>query len=185
MIRGLLAFLLVALAVCLGPLSLPSAADAQQPAPPRRIGALLLVFSPEGKEAQALRQGLRDAGYVEGRDVVIEWRSSTSGDYARVPELIADLVRSKVEVIVVDNAVVLRRQAQSRFGSGSFQSPRFVALACHFGVHWLASLCASAILSGVICSATSSRSFTAMARYSVSDAGMRAAARLAHLYAWT
>jgi putative ABC transport system substrate-binding protein len=61
-------------------------------------------FSPEGKEAQAFRQGLRDAGYAEGRDVVIEWRSA-SGDYARVPELVADLLQRKVDVIVVTSTV--------------------------------------------------------------------------------
>ena len=53
---------------------------------------------------QAFRQGLRDAGYAEGRDVVIEWRSA-GGDYARVPELAADLVQRKVEVIVVTTTV--------------------------------------------------------------------------------
>jgi putative ABC transport system substrate-binding protein len=45
-----------------------------------------------------------DAGYVEGRDVVIEWRSAM-GDYARIPELAADLVQRKVDVIVVDSTV--------------------------------------------------------------------------------
>ena len=61
-------------------------------------------FSPESKEAQAFRQGLRDAGYAEGRDVVIEWRSA-NGDYDRVPELVADLVQRKVDVIVVDSTL--------------------------------------------------------------------------------
>ncbi len=61
-------------------------------------------FSPESKEAQAFREGLRNAGYAEGRDVVIEWRSA-NGDYARVPELVADLVQRKVEVIVVTGMV--------------------------------------------------------------------------------
>jgi putative ABC transport system substrate-binding protein len=82
----------------------PQSADAQQPASPRRIGVLLGGLSPESKEAQAFRQGLLDAGYVEGRDVVIEWRSA-NGDYARLPELAADLVQSKVEVIVVTNTL--------------------------------------------------------------------------------
>ena len=95
---------LVVLAACPRPFDLVAPASAQQPAATRRVGVLLLVFSPEGKEAQAFRDGLRDAGYAEGRDVVIEWRS-TSGDYSQVPELIADLVRSKVEVIVVDSTV--------------------------------------------------------------------------------
>jgi putative tryptophan/tyrosine transport system substrate-binding protein len=91
---------LLVLAVCFGPFALAGAADAQQPAMPRRIGVLLGMFSPEGKEAQAFRQGLRDAGHAEGRDVVIEWRSA-NGDYALLPALASDLVQRKVDVIVV------------------------------------------------------------------------------------
>jgi putative tryptophan/tyrosine transport system substrate-binding protein len=80
----------------------PRSVYAQQPASPRRIGVLLVEFSLESKEAQAFRQGLRDAGYAEGRDVVIEWRSA-KGDYSRIPVLAADLVQRKVDVIVVDS----------------------------------------------------------------------------------
>ena len=76
-------------------------AYAQQPAEPRRIGVLLVISSPGGKEVKALRQGLRDAGYAEGRDVLIEWRSA-DGDYDRIPELLAELIQSKVEVILVE-----------------------------------------------------------------------------------
>jgi hypothetical protein len=54
---------------------LGSGARAQQPVSPRRIGILLVGLSPESKAAQHFRRGLRDAGYFEGRDVVIEWRS--------------------------------------------------------------------------------------------------------------
>ena len=75
-------------------------ADAQQPAAPRRIGVLTVV-PPDDKDVQGLRQGLRDAGYAEGRNVVIEWRSA-NGDYSRVAELAADLVQRKVDVIVVE-----------------------------------------------------------------------------------
>ena len=60
------------------------ATPAQQPQSPRRIGVLLVHFSPQSREVQALREGLRDAGYIEGRDVALEWRSA-EGDYARVP----------------------------------------------------------------------------------------------------
>ena len=105
--RRAFAYALVALAACLGPFGLPGPADAQQPASPRRIGVLLVGFSPESKEAQAFRQGLRDAGYAEGRDVVIEWRSA-NGDYDRIPELAADLVQRKVDVIVVESTVAAR-----------------------------------------------------------------------------
>jgi len=82
-------------------LAAPRAAEAQQLAPRWRIGVLLVLLSPTGKEAQAFRQGMRDAGYVEGRDVVVEWRSA-EGDYARLPQLAADLVERKVDVIVAD-----------------------------------------------------------------------------------
>ena len=92
----------------------PQSAYAQQPASPRRIGVLLVGFSPESKEAQAFRQGLRDAGYAEGRDVVIEWRSA-KGDYDRVHQLVADLVQRKVDVIVADstNAAGAAKRATS------------------------------------------------------------------------
>jgi putative ABC transport system substrate-binding protein len=59
------------------------------------------VVPPDDKDVQGLRQGLRDAGYTEGRDLVIEWRSA-NGDFARIPELAADLVQRKVDVIVVE-----------------------------------------------------------------------------------
>jgi hypothetical protein len=89
-------FLLTALAV-----ALPAPLVAQPLASRWRIGVLLVLLSPSGKEAQAFRQGLRDAGYVEGRDVVIEWRSA-DGDYGRLSQLAADLVERKVDVIVAD-----------------------------------------------------------------------------------
>jgi putative ABC transport system substrate-binding protein len=92
---------LAALVGSLGLYCLPVKAYPQQTASPRRIGILLVAFTLESKEAQAFRQGLRDAGYAEGRDVVIEWRSA-NGDYDRVPGLAADLVQRKVDVIVVE-----------------------------------------------------------------------------------
>jgi putative ABC transport system substrate-binding protein len=82
-------------------------AEAQSPTSPRRIGVLLVLLSPGGKEASAFRQGLREAGYAEGRDVVIEWRSA-DGDYARVPQLAADLVERKVDVIVGDTTPAIK-----------------------------------------------------------------------------
>lgn len=86
---------------------LPSQGNAQQKAAPRHIGLLLAAWAPDGKEAQAFREGLAEAGYAEGRDVVIEWRWA-EGDYKRVPEMAADLVRSKVDVIVTDTTIGTR-----------------------------------------------------------------------------
>ena len=54
---------------------------------------------PEEKVPQAFRQALLDAGYAEGRDLVIEWRSA-KGDHNQLPQLAADLVQRKVDVIV-------------------------------------------------------------------------------------
>ena len=98
-------FLMASLA---GVLAEPLVAEAQQAGSRgRRVGVLLVLLSPEGKEAQAFRDGLRDAGHVEGRDVVIEWRSA-NGDYARLPQLAADLVKRKVDVIVADTTPATR-----------------------------------------------------------------------------
>ena len=107
MVRRAFASGLAALLASLGALCLPGASDAQQPALPRHIGVILVGFSPESKEPQQVRQGLQAAGYVEGRDVVIEWRYA-NGDYDRVPELVADLVQSKVDAIVVESTVTAR-----------------------------------------------------------------------------
>jgi len=82
----------------------PLAARAQQVSSVPRIGVLLVGLSPESKEAKQFRLGLRDAGYSEGRDAVIEWRSA-NGDYDRVPALVADLLQRKVDVIVQDSTV--------------------------------------------------------------------------------
>ena len=95
-------------------LAAPLAARAQQATSRWRVGVLLVLLSPTGKEAQEFRQGLRNAGYVEGRDLVIEWRSA-EGDYTRLPQLAAELVDHRVDVIVADTtqAVQAARRATS------------------------------------------------------------------------
>ena len=85
----------------------------KQPAKKRmwRIGVLLALLSAESIEAHAFRQGLQSLGYIEGRDVMIDWRSA-DGDNAKVPDLAADLVRRNSDVIVVDTtlpAQILKR----------------------------------------------------------------------------
>jgi len=85
-----------------GLLSALSAADAQPPAKVPRIG-MLLTFSPEHPETRAaleeLRQALSELGYVEGRNIVIEYRGA-EGRIERFPALAAELVRLKVDLIV-------------------------------------------------------------------------------------
>jgi putative tryptophan/tyrosine transport system substrate-binding protein len=77
----------------------PVAAEAQQAAKVARIGYLVtnLVVNPHLHEA--FRQGLRDLGYVEGRNLVIEYRDA-EGKPERLPALAAELVALKVDVIV-------------------------------------------------------------------------------------
>jgi putative ABC transport system substrate-binding protein len=103
---------IVTLLVCLASFAVADVAHAQQPGSPRRIGVLLVAWSPDSRIAQAFRLGLRESGYTEGRDVVIEWRSP-AGDYDRVPQLAADLVQSKVDVLVVDGTVGTRALKQA------------------------------------------------------------------------
>ena len=75
-------------------------AEAQQPKKIPRIGYLTGVGSAPN---EAFLQGLRDLGYVEGKNILIEFRT-TGGKSERRPELAAELVRLKVDVIVADTA---------------------------------------------------------------------------------
>ncbi len=90
--------LLVTLA--LGILTTPPPVQPQQPAKVPRIG-LLSPFSPSDTALwhQAFRQGLRDLGWVEGKNISIEYRYA-EGRSDRLPDLAADLVRLKVDIIV-------------------------------------------------------------------------------------
>ena len=78
----------------------PLASEAQQPAKVVRIGYLSpLSASADAAQSAAFRQGLHDLGYVEDRNVVIEARYA-DGRFDRLPELAAELVRLRVDVIV-------------------------------------------------------------------------------------
>src|ERR1019366_7647019 len=79
----------------------PLAARAQQPAMPV-IG--YLDATADGIDAR-FRQGLSEAGFVEGRNVAIEYLSA-EGQYERLPALAAELVRRQVTVITTTTPIV-------------------------------------------------------------------------------
>src|SRR5882672_8684445 len=79
-------------------LAAPFAADAQQAAKIARIGFLSPNLAANPHMREAFLQELRDLGYVEGRNVVIEYRDA-EGKLERLPALAAELVALKVDVI--------------------------------------------------------------------------------------
>ena len=90
-------------------LATSSSAQAQQPAAKiPRIGFQLdAPVSATTARIEAFRQGLRELGYIEGKNIIIEWRSS-EGKIERRSELAAELVRLKVDVIVSAGPTVTR-----------------------------------------------------------------------------
>ena len=98
------------LSLCAMLFALCYSASAQQPAKIPRIGWLSnLRFSEIPNRVEAFRQGLRELGYVEGKNIVIEWRE---GNNDQVPALVAELVRLNVDVIV-SGALSLTRAAKA------------------------------------------------------------------------
>src|SRR5919106_598708 len=96
----------VALGIMLLPLTF--SAQAQEPTKVPRIG--YLSGSPPSAIAEwieAFRQGLRELGYMEGKNIIIEWRSG-EGKRDRLPALAAELVRLKVDLIVTAGPLVTR-----------------------------------------------------------------------------
>src|SRR2546426_11778660 len=83
-------------------------AEAQQPTKVPRIGSLSSTSPSAGSSRiEAFRQGLRELGYVEGKNLVIEWRYA-EGKLDRLPALAAELVRLKVDIIVSASPPVTR-----------------------------------------------------------------------------
>jgi len=95
--------------VALASLAAPLGSAAQSAGHVWRIGVLLAPL-PDSPPADALREALRELGYVEGRNIAIEWRSS-GGKAGRFPDLATELVRHKVDVIVAsDNPAIAAAQ---------------------------------------------------------------------------
>ena len=86
-------------------------AQAQQPGKVYRIGYLSLRHAIEPRE-EAFRQGLRELGYIEGENIVLEWRFAR-GKIDLLRDLAAELVRLNVDVIVAPGTQVIRAAKQA------------------------------------------------------------------------
>jgi putative ABC transport system substrate-binding protein len=107
--------LLITLA--LGLLVAPLAVHAQQPTNVPRVGYVTGAGDPEGWPPaidampggflRVFRQGLRELGYIEGHNILLEYRAA-GGHLDRIPGLVADLVHLKVDVLVSNNGPAIR-----------------------------------------------------------------------------
>ena len=93
-------------------LSLP--AEAQQAGKVPRIGYVSPTGGPKtpGPAVEGFQQGLRDFGYIEGKNIVVEYRY-VEGKFDRNPSLVAELMQLKVEVLVVPGPGGIRAAKQA------------------------------------------------------------------------
>jgi putative ABC transport system substrate-binding protein len=89
-------------------------AQAQQSAKVSRVGYLTAGGDSKnlGPEAQTFRQGLRDLGYIEGKNLAIEYRGA-EGKQDRIPGLVAELVGINVDVLVITSLPAIRAAKQA------------------------------------------------------------------------
>src|SRR5713101_2748915 len=103
----------LAVGIALGLALAPLVGEAQQTTKVTPIGYLSFPsLSANAARIEAFRQGLRELSYVEGENIVIEWRS-TDGKLDRLPALAAELVRLKVAIIVTSGGAPTRRAKEA------------------------------------------------------------------------
>jgi putative tryptophan/tyrosine transport system substrate-binding protein len=105
---------LLSILVVVGLLAGAVRAEVQQPARIPRIGILVAPSASfYSARVEALRQRLRELGYVEGKNLLIEYRYA-EGKLERLPDLAAELVRLKVDVVVATGpAAVVAKKASA------------------------------------------------------------------------
>jgi len=100
-------------AFCSTLLALPFSAHAQQPKKVPRLGYLsVFELATESSRAEGIRLALRERGYIEGQNIATEYRYA-EGKRDRLPELAAELVRLKVDIIVAAGGDALIRAAKN------------------------------------------------------------------------
>jgi putative ABC transport system substrate-binding protein len=76
------------------------------------VVGFLTAASPNPRSGPAFRKGLSETGFVEGHNVVIEYRAANN-DYSRLPDLATDLVRHRVNVIYANGGAIAARAAKA------------------------------------------------------------------------
>ncbi len=89
-------------------LTVPLTSQAQPAAKVPRLGLLIpSAFSAAASRLEAFRHGLRDLGYVEGRNITLEYRFA-DGQADRLPALVAELIHLTVDILVIDGTTAIR-----------------------------------------------------------------------------
>jgi len=105
---------LICLTICAMLFALCFSVEAQQPKKVPRLGYLSAQEpAREAPRSEAIRLGLREFGYIEGQNIAIEYRYA-EGKLDRLPELAAELVRLKVDIIVVPGGGTYRSGRRRR-----------------------------------------------------------------------
>ena len=99
------------LTLCVILLALCFPVEAQQPGKLPRIG-FVLASGPEGPALPPFRQGLRELGYVEGKNILVEYRYA-EGMEDRLPGLVGELVQLKVDVLIIPPLRAIRAAQQA------------------------------------------------------------------------
>src|SRR5262245_59043308 len=87
--------------------------EAQEPKKVPRIGYLsLLDPARESARSEGIRQALRERGYIDGQNIAIEYRYA-EGKLDRLPEFAAELVRLKVDIIMIAGGDTIIRAAKN------------------------------------------------------------------------
>jgi putative ABC transport system substrate-binding protein len=104
----------ISLALCALLFALCVSAGAQQPGKVSQIGILVPSGDPStsSPRVEAFRQGLRELGYIEGKNILVEYRYA-EGKQDRIPSLVAELVQLKVDVLVVTSLGAIRTTTQA------------------------------------------------------------------------
>ena len=100
---------IICLALCAMLFALSVPADAQQTKKVPRIGYVSNSGDANnpGPRVEAFRQGLRDFGYIEGKNILVEFRSA-EGKLDRIPGFVAELVQRNVDVLIATNLPAIR-----------------------------------------------------------------------------